>query len=110
MAMADLIDHEGNEVAASSGGLFESNDLLSSASRTNFVEHYNRKTFMFPHGLCGHPLLAIPSLVALADRLGSTGNSYWSNGSIEVDSGWDKGEKKAGVLAKGISEIASNDS
>ena len=37
-----------------------------------FPPTYNRSTFMFRHGLSGHPLLQLPSLIDLAAAWRST--------------------------------------
>jgi hypothetical protein len=75
-----------------------------------FPLHYNRSTFMFPHGLSGHPLLALPSLIGLADRLEKYDGCYWSNGPVNVTDRWEGGADRRQSLRKTIENIERNDS
>ena len=75
-----------------------------------FPPHYNRSTFMFPHGLSGHPLLQLPSLIDLADRLEKYDGCYWSNGSVDVTDRWDKGADRRQSLRKTLENIEVNNS
>ena len=75
-----------------------------------FPLHYNRSTFMFPHGLSGHPLLRLPSLIDLADRLEKYDGCYWSNGSVDVTDRWDKGADRRQSLRKTLENIEVNNS
>jgi hypothetical protein len=76
----------------------------------NFPVYYNRSTFMFRHGLSGHPLLQLPSLIDLADRLEKYDGCYWSNGSAKVTDRWEKGVDRRQSLRKTLENIAENDS
>ena len=75
----------------------------------NFSLHYNRSTFMFRHGLSGHPLLQLPSLIDLADRLEKYDGCYWSNGSAKVSDRWEKGADRRQSLRKTLENIEEND-
>jgi hypothetical protein len=75
-----------------------------------FPLHYNQSTFMFRHGLSGHPLLQLPSLIDLADRLEKYDGSYWSNGSAKVTDRWEKGADRRQSLRKTLENIEENDS
>jgi hypothetical protein len=75
-----------------------------------FPLHYNRSTFMFRHGLSGHPLLQLSSLIDLADRLEKYDGCYWSNGPAEVTDRWEKGTDRRQSLRKTIENIEENDS
>ena len=75
-----------------------------------FPLHYNRSTFMFPHGLSGHPLLQLPSLIDLADRLEKYDGCYWSNGPANVTDRWEKGADRRQSLRKTIENIEDNNS
>ena len=75
-----------------------------------FPQHYNRRTFKFRHGLSGHPLLELPSLIELADRLEKYDGCYWSNGPVKVSDGWEQGADRRRTLRKTIEDIAVNDS
>ena len=65
-------------------------EILSDPER-QFPSTYNRSTFMFRHGLSGHPLLQLSSLIDLAGRLEKYDGCYWSNGAVDVTDRWDKG-------------------
>jgi hypothetical protein len=75
-----------------------------------FPPAYNRSTFMFRHGLSGHPLLQLPSLIDLADRLEKYDGCYWSNGSVNVTDSWEKGADRRQSLRKTLENIEHNDS
>jgi hypothetical protein len=75
-----------------------------------FRPNYNRSTFMFRHGLSGHALLQLPSLIDLADRLEKYGGAYWSNGRVNVDDRWEKGTDRRESLRKTMENVAENDS
>jgi hypothetical protein len=75
-----------------------------------FPPTYNRSTFMFRHGLSGHPFLQLPSLIDLAGRLEKYDGCYWSNGSIKVTDGWEKGADRRLSLRETLQNIEHNDS
>ena len=75
-----------------------------------FPLHYNRSTFMFRHGLSGHPLLQLPSLIDLADRLEKYDGCYWSNGPVDVTDRWEKGADRRQSLRKTLENIEVNNS
>ena len=75
-----------------------------------FPLNYDRTTFMFRHGLSGHPLLQLPSLIDLADRLEKYDGAYWSNGPVEVTDRWDKGVERRQSLRKTLENIEVNNS
>jgi hypothetical protein len=75
-----------------------------------FPLNYDRSTFMFRHGLSGHPLLRLPSLIDLADRLEKYDGAYWSNGPVEVTDRWDKGVERRQSLRKTLENIEVNNS
>ena len=75
-----------------------------------FPPHYNRSTFMFRHGLSGHPLLQLSSLVDLAGRLEKYDGCYWSNGSVDVTDSWDKGVDRKQSLRNTLENIEVNNS
>lgn len=75
-----------------------------------FPLHYNRSTFMFRHGLSGHPLLQLPSLIDLAGRLEQYDGCYWSNGPVEVTDRWEKGADRRQSLRKTLENITVNNS
>jgi hypothetical protein len=76
----------------------------------NFPLHYDKSSFMFPHGLSGHPILQLPSLVDLADRLEKYDACYWSNGSVDVTDRWDKGVDHRQSLRNTLENIQVNNS
>ena len=75
-----------------------------------FPSTYNRSTFMFRHGLSGHPLLQLSSLIDLAGRLEKYDGCYWSNGPAEVTDRWEKGADRRQSLRKTLENIKENDS
>src|ERR1700678_4179672 len=83
---------------------------IASDPEGNFPLHYNRSTFMFRHGLSGHPLLQLSNLIDLADRLERYDGCYWSNGSAKVTDGWDKGTDGRQSLRRTLENIEQNDS
>jgi hypothetical protein len=78
--------------------------------RGQFPSNYNRSTFMFRHGLSGHPLLQLPSLIDLAGRLEKYDGCYWSNGSVNVTDRWEKGAERSRSLTQTLENIENNDS
>jgi hypothetical protein len=76
-----------------------------------FARDYNRRTFLFEHGLGGHPLFELRNLVALSRHLPDDGASaYWSNGRVGVDDRWEKNQAARNTLQDTIANIADNDS
>jgi hypothetical protein len=75
-----------------------------------FPPTYNRSTFMFRHGLSGHPFLQLPSLIDLAGRLEKHDGCYWSNGSVNVTDRWEKGTDRRQSLRETLENIEHNDS
>ena len=75
-----------------------------------FPPTYNRSTFMFRHGLSGHPFLQLPSLIDLAGRLEKYDGCYWSNGSVDVTDRWEKGADRRQSLRETLENIEHNDS
>jgi hypothetical protein len=52
-----------------------------------FARNYNRRHFLFRHGLKDHPLFDLPSLVELARRPFHH-EAYWSNGKVSANDPW----------------------
>jgi hypothetical protein len=76
-----------------------------------FLEDYNRRSFLFRHGLSGHPLFELPSLLELAARQGDRPDiAYWSNGTVAVNDRWEKGAARRTSLCDTIAGIAENES
>jgi hypothetical protein len=75
-----------------------------------FARHYNRRHFMFSHGLGGHPVFGLPNLLALAERMPDHVDTYWSNGKVSVGDGWKGGAGRRRSLQDTIGNIAANDS
>jgi hypothetical protein len=75
-----------------------------------FDRHYNRRHFMFAHGLSGNPVFEPASLLALAKRMPDHTDTYWSNGDVGVSDGWKKGTAGRRSLEETIAGIATNDS
>jgi hypothetical protein len=75
-----------------------------------FARNYNRKTFMFAHGLAQSPLFELGSLVELSRRMPDHRDTYWSNGRVKVEHGWNAGTGGRLSLQDTIANIAENDS
>jgi hypothetical protein len=75
-----------------------------------FKTRYNRSTFMFRHGLKGHPLLDLSSIIELGERLEKRGAVYWSNGPVDVSDRWDTGTSNRRPLTATLENIAANNS
>ena len=73
-----------------------------------FHKHFNRSSFMFPHGLSDHSLLKLPNLIDLASRLEKHDGCYWSNGSVNVTDRWEKGFDRRQSLRKTLENIEEN--
>jgi hypothetical protein len=65
---------------------------------------------MFAHGLAGHPLFELESLMELARRMPDHRDTYWSSGKVAVANRWDDGTAGRGSLEDTIANIATNDS
>ncbi|GAC1631253.1 MAG: hypothetical protein NVS9B10_24490 [Nevskia sp.] len=77
----------------------------------DFARHYNRSSFEFAHGLKGHPLFELDSLVALSERLPAHPDfAYWANGRVAVADPWEKGMAGRCTLQDTIRNIADNNS
>jgi hypothetical protein len=75
-----------------------------------FARNYNRKTFMFAHGLAASPLFELESLVELSRRMPDHRDTYWSNGRVGVEHGWNAGTGGRLSVQDTIAGIAENDS
>jgi hypothetical protein len=75
-----------------------------------FGRHYNTTPFMFPHGLSGHALFELPSLLALALRTPDHRDTYWSNGKVSVTDRWERSTDGRLSLNDTITGIADNNS
>jgi len=84
--------------------------MVADEERARFLKSYNRSSFMFPHGLAGHPLFELPSLIRLAERMPDHRETYWSNGSVAVDHTWAEGTLQRKSLVDTIANIERNNS
>jgi hypothetical protein len=75
-----------------------------------FARNYNRETFMFAHGLATNPIFELKSLVELSRRMPDHRDTYWSNGRVGVEHGWNAGTGGRLTLQDTIAHIAENDS
>ncbi len=75
-----------------------------------FERNYNRRSFVFEHGLSGHPLFELDSIVQLARRMPDHRETYWCNGKVAVTNGWDPLMDNRRGLEETIAGIADNDS
>ena len=74
-----------------------------------FARNFNRRHFMFSHGLKDHPLFELPNLVELAKRPYHH-QSYWSNGNVYVTDPWDINRSRRLTLVDTIANIGDNNS
>ena len=74
-----------------------------------FARNFNRRHFMFSHGLKDHPLFELPNLVELAKRPYHH-ESYWSNGNVYVTDPWDINRSRRLTLVDTIANIGDNNS
>jgi hypothetical protein len=75
-----------------------------------FARNYNRRNFMFAHGLAGHPLWELSNLIALSRRMPEHSETYWSNGAIAVDNNWEYRQNEKLSLDETIVNIEHNNS
>ncbi len=84
--------------------------LITDPDRS-FACHYNRSSFMFPHGIGADDGFDVPGLASLAARLPQTDEYvYWSNGPVGVTSRWEQGRAEKHSLQDTILNIAHNNS
>jgi len=84
---------------------------FSPAGRAAFEECYNRTSFLFHHELHQHEIFRWPSLIALGDRHPPMDPySYWSNGKVQIDDGWESRGEPGYSLQQTLLNIESNDS
>ncbi|MGH6822309.1 MAG: hypothetical protein ACRECP_03970 [Methylocella sp.] len=74
-----------------------------------FIRNYNRRNFLFRHGLKDHPLFELPNLIELAKRPAHV-EAYWSNGKVEPTDSWGTGRAPRLTLVDTIADIADNNS
>jgi hypothetical protein len=74
-----------------------------------FARNVNRRQFLFRHGLKGHPLFELPSLVELAGRPFHR-EDYWSNGKVNANDSWGTNRDARLSLIYTIANIGNNNS
>jgi hypothetical protein len=79
-------------------------------SEGQFQGNYNRASFMFRHGLKGHALFELGSLVELARRMPDHRETYWSNGEVDVADRWETSRDARLSPEDTIAHIADNHS
>ncbi len=75
-----------------------------------FARTYNRCPFQFAHGLTGHELFELPSLLALSRRVADQRDTYWSNGKPRLDDRWERNSEGRLSLEDTVTGIADNNS
>jgi hypothetical protein len=75
-----------------------------------FKNDAGRKAFLFRHGLSGHPLFDLPSLIQLADRLAKHDAVYWSTGAVGASDRWEAGTEGRRPLMATLENIDRNNS
>ncbi len=74
-----------------------------------FARNFDRRHFLFTHGLKDHPLFELPSLVELAKRPFHH-EAYWSNGMVNVNDSWGINRDARLSLVDTIANIGDNNS
>jgi hypothetical protein len=74
-----------------------------------FARNYNRRNFLFRHGLKDHLLFELPNLIALAKRPLHVG-AYWSNGKVNANDPWGINRDARLSLVDTIANIGDNNS
>jgi hypothetical protein len=74
-----------------------------------FARNYNRRQFLFRHGLKDHPLFELPNLIALAKRPLHV-EAYWSNGKVEPTDSWGTDRAPRLTLIDTLAGIGDNNS
>lgn len=74
-----------------------------------FARNYNRRHFLFRHGLKDHPVFELPNLIELAKRPSRAG-AYWSNGKVNPDDPWATSRDARLSLVDTIANIGDNNS
>jgi hypothetical protein len=74
-----------------------------------FARNYNRRQFLFPHGLKDHPLFELPNLIELAKRPLHV-EAYWSNGKVNANDPWGINPAPRLTLIDTIANIGDNNS
>ncbi len=74
-----------------------------------FPRNYNRRHFLFPHGLKDHPLFELPNLIELAKRPLHV-EAYWSNGKVNANDPWGINRNARLSLIDTIANIGDNNS
>ncbi len=74
-----------------------------------FARNFNRRHFLFTHGLKDHALFELPSLVELARRPFHH-EAYWSNGKVNVNDPWEINRDARMSLIDTIANIGDNNS
>ena len=84
--------------------------VLLPEQQARFRLNYSRQPFVFAHGLAGHELFELPSLLALARRMPDHRDTYWSNGKPRLDDRWERNSAARLSLEDTITGIAGNNS
>jgi hypothetical protein len=75
-----------------------------------FRQNYNRRSFLFRHGLSSNPLFDLDNLLELAKRTPKEHEPYWSNGKVAIGNKWEAGTGGRASLPETIANIEHNDS
>lgn len=74
-----------------------------------FARNYNRRNFLFRHGLKGHPLFELPNLIELAKRPLHVA-AFWSNGKVNANDPWATNRDTRLPLIDTLANIGDNNS
>ncbi|MGQ0446117.1 MAG: hypothetical protein ACT4O2_13580 [Beijerinckiaceae bacterium] len=98
------------ERVAAPGAAAQGGDMpVLSDPEGQFAQNYNRRNFRFKHGLKGHPLFELPSLVEMARRPFHH-EAYWSNGKVNANDPWGINRDARLSLIDTIAGIGDNNS
>ena len=98
------------EIVAASGAAAQDGDMrILTDPDGQFARNYNRRNFLFRHGLKDHQLFALPSLVELARRPFHH-EAYWSNGKVNANDPWGINRDARLTLIDTIANIGDDNS
>jgi hypothetical protein len=87
----------------------EGDPLIPADPDGQFARNYNRRHFLFAHGLKDHPLFELPNLIELAKRPLHV-VAYWSNGKVNANDPWATNPDARLSLVDTIANIGDNNS
>jgi hypothetical protein len=98
------------EIVADSGAAAQDGDMpVLTDPDGQFARNFNRRHFLFRHGLKDHPLFELRNLIALAERPLHV-EAYWSNGKVGPADSWGTDRAPRLTLIDTLANIGNNNS